>query len=58
MQLSSLENLPKVPKLKLAVIGHVEWMTFLKIDGFPQAGFISHGEIYQEAKTCRNTNSG
>ena len=48
MQLSSLENLPKVPKLKLAVIGHVEWMTFLKIDSFPQAGLISHGEIYQE----------
>ena len=48
MDLMPLENLPKLPKLKLAVIGHVEWVQFLKIDDYPQPGEISHGEIYRE----------
>ncbi len=30
------------PKLKLAVIGHIEWVSFLKVDRLPLAGQISH----------------
>tara|TARA_Y100001968_G_scaffold332314_1_gene390028 strand:- start:550 stop:1392 length:843 start_codon:yes stop_codon:yes gene_type:complete len=38
----------KLPKLKLAVIGHVEWVTFLKVDKLPVAGEISHAKDYFE----------
>ena len=38
----------KLPKLKLAVIGHVEWVTFLKVDKLPIAGEISHAKDYFE----------
>ena len=38
----------KLPKLKLAVIGHVEWITFLKVDQLPLAGHISHAKDYFE----------
>ena len=38
----------RLPKLKLAVIGHVEWVTFLKVDQLPLAGEISHAENYYE----------
>ena len=48
MQLFSFENLPKIPKLKLAVVGHVEWVTFLTVDRYPQGGLITHGDVYQE----------
>tara|TARA_Y100001968_G_scaffold64394_1_gene55142 strand:+ start:14311 stop:15156 length:846 start_codon:yes stop_codon:yes gene_type:complete len=41
-----------LPNLKLAVIGHVEWMTFLKVDQLPIAGQISH------AKDCFNEAAG
>ena len=43
------EILPKLPKLKLAVIGHVEWMTFLSVDTIPRKGDISHAKDYMEA---------
>ena len=40
----------KLPKLKLAVIGHIEWVTFLKVDQLPLAGEISHAEnCFEEA---------
>ena len=40
----------KLPKLKLAVIGHIEWVTFLKVDKLPLAGQISHGkDCFEEA---------
>ena len=40
----------KLPKLKLAVIGHVEWVTFLKVDQLPLAGEISHAkDCFEEA---------
>ena len=40
----------KLPKLKLAVIGHVEWVTFLKVDHLPVAGEISHAkDCFEEA---------
>jgi len=49
-----INNAPKeifnLPKLKLAVIGHVEWITFLKVDQLPLAGEISHAnECFEEA---------
>ena len=34
----------RLPKLKLAVIGHIEWVTFLKVDKLPLAGEISHAK--------------
>ncbi len=37
-----------LPKLKLAVIGHVEWVTFLKVDQLPLAGEISHAKDFLE----------
>ena len=30
--------------LNLAVVGHVEWMSFLKVDKLPKPGVISHSE--------------
>ena len=39
-----------LPKLKLAVIGHVEWVTFLKVDHLPLVGQISHAKYsFEEA---------
>lgn len=48
MELLPPEDLPSLPKLKLAVVGHVEWVTFLSVDKCPQAGEISHGKPYGE----------
>ncbi len=46
----SPKNIFNLPKLKLAVIGHVEWVTFLKVDQLPLAGQISHAnECFEEA---------
>ncbi len=40
----------RLPKLKLAVIGHIEWVTFLKVDQLPLAGEISHAKnCFEEA---------
>ena len=44
----SPKEILKLPKLKLAVIGHIEWVTFLKVDQLPLAGEISHAENYFE----------
>ena len=30
--------------LKFAVIGHIEWMNFIKVDQLPKAGLISHSK--------------
>jgi len=39
-----------LPKLKLAVIGHIEWVKFLKVDQLPLAGQISHAkDCFEEA---------
>tara|TARA_Y100000589_G_scaffold63550_1_gene54840 strand:- start:9633 stop:10517 length:885 start_codon:yes stop_codon:yes gene_type:complete len=37
-------NKQKKGKLKFAVIGHVEWVNFLKVDYFPKKGIISHAK--------------
>ena len=34
----------KKSNLKFAVVGHVEWMNFLKVDQLPKPGVISHSE--------------
>ena len=42
MRLWSAEALPPMPPLQLAVVGHVEWVTFLAVDSLPAAGQIGH----------------
>ena len=50
MNSSTLKEIFKLPKLKLAVIGHVEWVTFLNVDQIPIAGHISHAkDSFEEA---------
>ncbi len=34
--------------LKFAVIGHIEWITFLKVDQLPKPGLISHSKYFLE----------
>ena len=48
MQHSPPKETFSLPKLKLAVIGHIEWVTFLKVDQLPIAGEISHAKDYFE----------
>ena len=44
MRIDAPKKIFKLPKLKLAVIGHVEWVTFLKVDQLPLAGENSHAK--------------
>tara|TARA_Y100001968_G_scaffold275714_1_gene269575 strand:- start:4035 stop:4874 length:840 start_codon:yes stop_codon:yes gene_type:complete len=46
MKILSIKDLPKIKKLRMAVIGHVEWVNFLKIDKLPAKGVISHANNY------------
>ena len=48
MQHSPPKEIFSLPKLKLAVIGHIEWVTFLKVEQLPIAGEISHAKDYFE----------
>ncbi len=41
-------KLPSIPKLRMAVVGHIEWITFLKVDSLPEPGKISHATKYFE----------
>ena len=34
----------KKGNLNFAVVGHVEWINFLKVDQLPKTGIISHSE--------------
>ena len=45
-QQQNFEQLEKYQKgnLKFAVIGHVEWVNFIKVDYFPKAGLITHSK--------------
>ena len=43
-----LNDLPKLPKLKLAVVGHVEWVAFMEVNTFPESGKIGHAKQYLE----------
>ena len=50
MLIDASKEILSLPKLKLAVIGHVEWVTFLKVDQLPLAGRISHAkDSFEEA---------
>ena len=50
MKIDDSKEILSLPKLKLAVIGHVEWVTFLKVDKLPLAGEISHAKnSFEEA---------
>ena len=50
MRIDAPKEIFNLPKLKLAVIGHVEWVTFLKVDQLPLAGEISHAkDCFEEA---------
>ena len=42
MRLWPSQSLPPLPSLRLAVVGHVEWVTFLAVDTLPAAGLIGH----------------
>lgn len=48
MRLWSREELPALPPLSLAVVGHVEWVSFLAVDQLPAAGLIGHAERFLE----------
>ncbi len=48
MKLLGLEELPPIPKLKLAVVGHIEWMNFLSVDKLPRPGIIGHAHKFHE----------
>ena len=37
-------SLPKLPRLCLAVVGHIESVEFLAVDRWPQPGCISHAQ--------------
>ena len=65
----SYENKEKYQKsnLKFAVIGHVEWINFLKVNNLPKAGLITHSKNSLEmpaggggviAKTLREMTNG
>ncbi len=49
MKTIRLKDLPKLPKMKLAVVGHVEWVDFLRVDELPKPGMISHSTSYLNA---------
>ena len=50
MKLWEFEELPDFKNLQIAVVGHVEWVTFLKVDALPKAGIISHAQdSFEEA---------
>ena len=38
----------KKGNLNFAVVGHVEWVSFIKVDQFPKRGVISHSENFAE----------
>ena len=46
--LSLIDSKFKKGNLKFAVIGHIEWINFLKVDSLPKSGVISHSQISYE----------
>lgn len=43
------EELPPLPPLRLAVVGHVEWMNLVAVEELPRAGTISRASGFREA---------
>ena len=48
LPLWSLERLPSLPPLRLAVVGHVEWVSLVAVDQLPQPGTIAHASACLE----------
>ena len=48
MRVKKNEKEKSLENLKLAVVGHIEWMTFLKVNHLPTAGIINHAKEYKE----------
>ena len=48
MQLHPLSSLPPLPPLRLAVVGHIEWVSFIGVERLPAAGSISHANTFLE----------
>ena len=48
LEISNIENLPKLPSLRMAVVGHVEWVTFVGLDNLPQPGTVGHANWTKE----------
>ncbi len=42
------KDLPLFPNLKLAVVGHVEWISFIGVKGLPKPGDIIHASNFRE----------
>ena len=49
MRQENSKPVDNIPKLKLAVIGHIEWMKFLYVDELPKPGVISHALNHLDA---------
>jgi len=48
MQLHPLSSLPPLPPLRLAVVGHIEWVSFIGVETLPAAGSISNANTFLE----------
>ncbi len=48
IMVDSTKGQKKFKDLKLAVVGHVEWMTFIEVDNLPKAGIITHSIRHKE----------
>lgn len=48
MRLWGREELPPLPPLRLAVVGHVEWVSFVAVERLPRPGLIGHAEGFLE----------
>lgn len=48
MRLWSRDALPALPPLRLAVVGHVEWVSLVAVEALPQAGRISRARHFRE----------
>ena len=44
----ALDQLPPLPPLRMAVLGHVEVVSFVAVERLPEAGCISHASDYYE----------
>jgi ribokinase len=48
MRLWSLAELPPLPPLRLAVVGHVEWVSFVAVAQLPRPGLVGHATAFLE----------
>lgn len=48
MRLWPRAELPDLPPLRLAVVGHVEWVSFVAVEQLPRPGLIGHADGFLE----------